>query len=65
MFICLDLDIDGLCGDLVINCVVKVLCVFEGWEVVEEEDLICVMFLCLCYCLCKDFLEIIDFGEKI
>nr|AMP43285.1 magnesium chelatase subunit of protochlorophyllide reductase [Tetraselmis sp. CCMP 881] len=63
--ICSDLDIDGLRGDLVTNRAAKALCAFEGREVVEEEDLIRVMPLCLRHRLRKDPLETIDSGEKI
>lgn len=63
--ICSDLDIDGLRGDLVTNRAAKALCAFEGREVVEEQDLIRVMPLCLRHRLRKDPLETIDSGEKI
>lgn len=63
--ICSDLDIDGLRGDLVTNRAAKALAAFEGREVVEEQDLIRVMPLCLRHRLRKDPLETIDSGEKI
>lgn len=55
--VCGELDVDGLWGDIVINCVVWVLVVFEGCMDVSEEDVVCVVFCCLCYCFCKDFFE--------
>jgi magnesium chelatase subunit I len=63
--ICSDLDIDGLRGDLVTNRAAKALCAFEGREIVEEQDLIRIMPLCLRHRLRKDPLETIDSGEKI
>lgn len=32
---------------------------------VSEEDVVCVVFCCLCYCFCKDFFEQVDFGDCV
>nr|YP_009541628.1 Mg-protoporyphyrin IX chelatase [Synarthrophyton chejuense]AYR05637.1 Mg-protoporyphyrin IX chelatase [Synarthrophyton chejuense] len=63
--ICSELDVDGLRGDIVTNRAAKALAAYNNKEIVEIEDILLVIKLCLRHRLRKDPLDIIDSGSKV
>jgi hypothetical protein len=61
----LELNVDGLRGDIVTNRASKALACFEGRKTVTPQDIFRIIPLCLRHRLRKDPLESIDSGEKV
>ena len=63
--VCIELNVDGMRGDLVINRAATALAAYEGRTEVTLEDIQRVVALCLRHRLRKDPLESIDSGFKV
>ncbi len=63
--VCVELDVDGLRGDLVTYRAARALCALEGRDEVSVSDIRRVITLCLRHRLRKDPLESIDSGYKV
>lgn len=62
--ICSLLEIDGIRGDIVTNRAAKALAAFNGRDIVNIDDILTVVSLCVRHRLRKDPLEAIEVDSK-